>query len=312
MEKSEEIIMIFAVCFLLSIIYISPVMNLKENVPPEPPLIPSMTDNKGLTVQGRLIMAEHQKVVDEIKQRIQNESKWFELKFYFVGAILLGFFARAVFRNNDSGNNDKGVGRDVQTVLEMLKSPVTLAVLSLAFIVALSIDLHIHSNRMMIVQAGTWLSEYVEPAFLNNYNAHDQRNFVGWEQFLRIAHSHHTDFLYRLTYWAYGDFLTVILYALVLFVLVQSRKLPPVWVAEEKTNIDLRWFRQFVFWLLHIAILFFAFSIHYQPKIFEYNYKLGFEAVDPSTVMIINIAIAFLLIFLSYISFMREGNSGNK
>jgi hypothetical protein len=154
-----------------------------------------------------LIKVEHQKAIDEIKLRIEQEDTWFHYKFLFVGGLITMFLAYVGF-----GKSGKFKARE--RLYEIIESRSTCAVLALATVVALAIDIHIRNNILVVQQLALWIANYVEPAFLRN-----SEGFLGWERFLRSSESGegmHSDDLYGFIFYPHLHFLTWIIYVLYL------------------------------------------------------------------------------------------------
>jgi hypothetical protein len=79
-------------------------------------------------------------------------------------------------------------------------------ILALSVLVALTIDIHIRRNVLVIDQLGTWLSNYFEPVMIGREsNPKELEGVHGWEGFLRLNApgfmGMHESSLYSLLFW---------------------------------------------------------------------------------------------------------------
>lgn len=267
-------VLIIVACMLLYALFISPSVKLDDRYKPDFSALP---DN----LKDSIITEQVKKTNSEINTRLDHESRWYELKFVFLGVIILGFFAKAVLKTKIGWDRKEEHPTESEkrghALLNILISPITLTVLTIAFVVSLSIDLHIRANRIVINQNGIWVAEFAEPLFLRNHELIKsceekpkescKKIMRGWEQFLRIGGlSHHTDFLYRATFWPHVYYITILIYGLYLSVLAWI--LDPGKTDSEETK-KINDLRTFSFWLVHITLFVCAFSAHYVPDIYD-------------------------------------------
>jgi hypothetical protein len=190
-----------------------------------------------------------QKANTEIQSRIEQEASWFQLKYYVVGSILLGFIINTYYKSSRQKN-------DFSIFLQASSSAITSFILSLAIIVAVSIDMQIRAGRIVINQLGSWIHHYAEPILLGE--AKEYNYGLGWEFFLRQDGGYHKDIIYAMTFWPNIYYLSIALY--VLYLIVSQRAF------SKKRN------RSIVlsgFWLLHVTLLIATLSNHIVPFIFE-------------------------------------------
>lgn len=272
-------------CICVYLLFVPPIMKLKEdyrlpenNYPPEDLIIDS---NGNLTSQGYLLIAEKQKAIREIEIRIEHESRWYELKFLFLGALSIGFFARVIFHSKTfSGNNGQSNKVDL---LGIISSPLTLFVLSVVCAVSICMDFYIRSNRIMMHQNGIWIAEFIEPAFMgqeylkkinkiNTNENNDDKNsniVLGWEQFLRLkGDSHQTNFLVQMTFAARVYLHTILIYTAFLLLLCVNN--------SNNKNNDHKRVTNISFWIIHFSLFVFAISAHVVPSSYDiiiFNYE---------------------------------------
>jgi hypothetical protein len=192
---------------LLWLIYGNPPLILKDSGPPNASPI-------GLVGPGKdppqFLLDEHKKVTDEIKTRIEEENELFRYKFSLVGALLAAFLARIWFQGDSASNSTPD-----ERVEQLLDSGATSSVLTLACVIAVSIDIHIRTATIVTNQLGLWIAQFIEPAAI-------RQPFQGYENFLRGSSQGagmHGDGLYGFMYWPPLHFLTWIVYLLYLSVL---------------------------------------------------------------------------------------------
>ena len=147
----------------------------------------------------KLIEMELQKANDEILLRVGQEDTWFHYKFIFVGAMLAAFGSVFTFRRKKL---------DVELAV-IIQSPTTCTLLALACVVALSIDIHLRNNIIVIQQLGLWVARYAEPALMPAAAT----TYLPWEQFLRTGGGMHSDSLYGFAFYPHLHFLTWAVYA---------------------------------------------------------------------------------------------------
>jgi hypothetical protein len=234
------------------------------------------------------ILKEFDKCASEIALRLGFESRWYEVKFLFLGTILLGFISL--------------VAKQVVTPRERVmavafSSPGMLLATALGLVVSLAIDMHLRANRQVIDYMGIWVSEYVEPRYLGDaiLTPFPDGGLYGWEAFLRadvrkdttlgapagarpgnpnksgstrnasadetVPAGYHNDLIYSLSFWPYVFLLTVMAYALYLATNIYGQWLRPDGSAA--------WLRGAVFIGVHSVIVYCAATTHIVPAMFE-------------------------------------------
>ncbi len=302
-KRLIDIVKILVPCLLLYVLFISPSVHLRDKFKPDLNMREfEIYKNDDLSAKAQLLMVENQKAIEEIKQKQDHVSHWYELKFMFVGFIVLGFFAEAIFRSNKCVNESTS---DKESLLTISKSPLTLGVLALAFIVSISVDMQIAAQEKMINQNGIWIAEFVEPAMMGKEvieaEKHYDRSIVGWERFLRIGDKAlHTSVLSHLTYYTYVFFLTILLYAFYLSaLLIQSAEV------DENNNKKSPPLRDFGFWVVHLALLACSFSMHHVPETYEVSI-LGFHKCSPMLTLYIYPVLCLILIGFTYFFILKH------
>ncbi len=214
-----------------------------------------------------LIKAEHQKAVDEIRLRQQEEDDWFHKKFLLVGGLFSAFLiVVGVGAKPSASHGEKQLER-------LAISRVTASALALALVVALAIDMHVRRNIVVVQQLGLWIRHCVEavlsPPIVPNAVA-PTGGFLGWESFLRTQlpdAGMHSDELYNFFFYPHLHFLTWILYILYVSSL-QIIFLTPEAAATER-RLRQRRLSSFGFVLVHSSILAFAWAAHLYPRAIE-------------------------------------------
>jgi hypothetical protein len=233
-------------------IYSNPPLELRGEGP-DPKTLSSALPYGSENNAAKLLMAEHTKVTDEIKMRIEEENELFRYKFALLGGLLLAFLihiARSDAKENTDGPDER--------IAKLMNSCATCVVLALAFAIAVTIDLHIRTATVVINQFALWIRHYVEPAFL-------QDPLVGYEGYLRpkpLAHGGMgNDYIYGFMYWPPLHFMTWVIYLVYLIVL---------------QNVCLhrgRW-RELIlasFALVHFSLAAFAWMGHTAPSTFQFK-----------------------------------------
>jgi hypothetical protein len=225
-----------------------------------------------------LVMAEHQKAVEEIKNRDSEEDSWFHNKFILVGGLLAATMGYIGFGGSQTSQESPG-----ERLTALSKSPSTAVILALATVLALGVDMHVRGNACEIDQLGIWIKNYVEPALLHPVSGKSQEaeDFKGWEEFLRIAVSLprppvywdtssgvggglHNDELQNLLYEPHIHFLTVLVYILYLGVF-------QTFARPRGTGLtsDARVMLIICFVVVQASFFAFAWIAHSAPEMFE-------------------------------------------
>ncbi len=203
-----------------------------------------------------------------------------EIKYLYVGVILLGFLINTYFKEILISPEDIDQRFQVAT-----RSYVTSFILSLTVIVAVSIDMQIRSGRIVINQLGSWISHYAEPILLGVEG-------LGWEAFLRLDGGYHANTIYSMTFWPNIYYLSIGLY--LLYLVVSRRSL-----ANRNPHRDTIWLG---FWMLHGTLLIAALSSSVVPYTFSVNphpvWALFFPEVYVHPAWMIPVVLASWLILL--------------
>jgi hypothetical protein len=240
--------------------------------------------NYDLTAYGRkpvelkpkaeeLIKAEHQKAIEEIKLRIEQEDTWFHYKFVLVGGLIV-FFSGYLGFGGKGSNPEKNLEKISQ-------SSAVCVVLALACVIAFSIDMHIRNNTTVIQQLALWIENFVEPAYLQTEVRNDPTGFLPWEQFLRkegAVQGMHRDDLYGFIFYPHLHYITLFLYILFLWVFQnfyfrqsanESGK-PLIARARDKLKAQKRTAMS-AFVLVHATLLAFTLIGHTAPSAFDFK-----------------------------------------
>jgi hypothetical protein len=207
-----------------------------------------------------LVKAEHQKAVDEIKMRIQDEDDWFHKKFILVGGLMSAFliFIGVGERTSADGHGEKQLYR-------IVTSSAAVSALALSSIISLAIDMHIRSNIVVIQQLGLWIRHCIEQVLAPPPSLLAGGTFLAWESFLRInppAAGMHSDSIYNFSFYPHLHFLTWFLYVVYL-ALLQNVSL------ETRARADQRRLTISLFVLVQLSIAAFAWSAHLYPQAIE-------------------------------------------
>jgi hypothetical protein len=206
-----------------------------------------------------MLEVEHQKVVDEIKLRLEQQDSWFHYKFILIGGVIAIFLGQLGFKKVRVSSDDIKADKPLPDVLS---TDSTYLVLALACVIALIIDMHIRSNIFGIQELGLWIRSYVEPSYLTPRD--QESGFRFWEEFLRIDNppGQHLDNRYRLASSIHLHFMTSVIYLIYVIALQQ------LCIARQSWE----WRKQIVlagFLFVHVAILIFAFVAHTVPLALE-------------------------------------------
>jgi hypothetical protein len=218
-----------------------------------------------------IIFKEMDKAFCEINTRLADESKWLEKKFYFIGIIVLGFFLYAMFGNGIVSTNTYIISNksvpphychyplNEKALHRILKSPNALVVFSVAFFVALLIDMHLRNNRFVIDLNGLWVANFIEP-FCGKADGLNGTSlgFIGWEQFLRVTNGYRDSSIYSLLSWPCIYLITCAFYAFYLTIHDQQTVLKGGRIKE---------IGQYCFHFVHITLMVCAVATHARPSI---------------------------------------------
>jgi len=251
-------------CLLLYWVFISPAIGLGPQFPPGvregSRELGGAADTTLSAGQRTMLLAEFDKCSKEIQARLEFESTWYQVKFLFLGTILLGFLAVVI---KEAWSSRASAVADAFTSSGMLLAS------ALGVIVSLAIDMQLRANRQIIEFMGLWIAHYVEPRLLGpSVFEHLQNGYLyGWETFLRasdstrVASGFHNDLLYMIAYWPYVFALTIMAYAVYLCV-----HLLFMWTREYAAAGVLR---KWLFVVLHLTIIYCAAVTHVVPRMFE-------------------------------------------
>lgn len=124
------------------------------------------------------------KVYPEIQLRIQAREEWLVRKLTLAGgllAALLLYIWKPFGGERVEGGTPEAKRRQLEVELAaFLTSRPICAVLGLACVVSLFMDIHVRRSLLVIHQLGTWAAEYAAPAISRH-----QEGFPGWEPFIR-------------------------------------------------------------------------------------------------------------------------------
>jgi hypothetical protein len=122
------------------------------------------------------------KVYPEIQDRLTKINDWFINKMIFAGGLLGAFLFQLWWpfwsQNISLQERERQV---VAIFVNLLRSAPVCAVLGLACVVSLFMDIHIRRSLLLVHQLGVWAAEYGTVAF---GGCHEQ--FPAWEQFIRM------------------------------------------------------------------------------------------------------------------------------
>lgn len=217
-------------CTLLTLAFIAMiflsstnVVRIKNEYKPELDGDKESQQRVGAESTRELIKEEHGKAMEEVRASLEQMDTWYHYKFILIGGVI------AVFLGNIGvlGKQDSASHKASERILESaFMSNRTGAMLALICLVALVIDMHIRANVNGIQQLGQWLSNYVEPSYLNaggvttgNYpnSALAEIGFIPWETFIRLPRTGSSTF-YAVAYSIQLHFMTMVSY--VLYVMV--------------------------------------------------------------------------------------------
>jgi hypothetical protein len=249
-----RVIVLFLSSLFLWVIYSNPPLQLRDGTIKATSPLPQSTGpllSPDDQRNWQFLLDEHKKVTDEIKLHKEDENQLFRYKFALVGGLLAFFLAHIAF--SPDGQRQKRQ-RSPEKRIEMLAiSSATCLVLAFAFVVAVTIDIHVRATTIVTNQLGLWIKNFVEPAIPG-------RSILWYEAYIR-KDGMHADFLYGFFYWPPLHFLTWIMYMLYLTVfqnvcLHRSRQLASI-VAG--------------FVLVHASVVAFAWMGHSAPSAFQFQ-----------------------------------------
>jgi hypothetical protein len=227
-------------------------------------VVPSLAGSGATkTPADEFILAEHQKAVDEIKMRIQQEDDWYRYKFFLVGGLLAAFLVHLGRARAEEDSPDERLER-------LLRSTATTVVLALSCVIAVTVDLRVRNSAMVTAQLGLWIAKYLEPRFLGYIRDTISNEFLPWESFLRVKDGgFQIDPTYALILWPNLHFLTGVLYAIYLTLF-------------HKACVEFRSGCRVLlggFALVHASLAVFALAAHTAPEIFALRvwYWRGWE-----------------------------------
>ncbi len=234
------------------------------------------------TFEAQLVIEEHKKAVEEIRNRDLEDDSWFHNKFLLVGGLLAATLGYLKF----------GYGKTPEERFANLSgSKVTVVILALACVVAIGIDLHVRDSQTTTDELGLWIRSYVEP-MLHGGTGNGKKtmsDFIGWEEFLRTEAANgeldapgpsgvglHSSDLWNLLNAQHVHFLTVLLYLLYVCAFQalalktrtnnDSHLAQTVDLMEAPPSITF-----YCFTIVHASLLAFVWIAHSAPEMFEFK-----------------------------------------
>lgn len=205
-----------------------------------------------------LIRLEYMKGVDEIKLRLEQWDSWYHYKFIVIGGMFALFLGQTGLT---IGVRSQSEAKPRKRFKETIAGASAYAMLALAVVISLVIDMHIRNNMFAIQTIGLWIANYVEPSYAST-------TAFPWEQFLREAHSPsiRIDSLYRIGFSFHLHFMTIAVYLLYVIVLQQ---ICLSW--NKRTSPATKHIVVFGFLLVHLTALAFVFVAHAVPGRYAMN-----------------------------------------
>lgn len=241
------------------------------------------------TFAAQLVLEEHKKAVEEIKNRDLEEDSWFHNKFLLVGGLLAATLGYIKFGGSEESSPEKRLE-------ELSQSQSTAAVLALACVVALGIDIHIRQSMSVVEQLGLWIRSYVEPLLHGGMlqPLQTMKDFRGWEEFLRTSGGdstlglkeagtgfHSSDFTNLLDA-SHIHFVTALMYLLYILVFQAFAQ------QENKSKHSRRVENSIAlscFTIVHVAFVILAWFAHSAPEMFQFT-VLPFVRTQGSGIMV--------------------------
>ncbi|HKQ99288.1 MAG TPA: hypothetical protein VJT09_01370 [Pyrinomonadaceae bacterium] len=162
-----------------------------------------------------LIQQEHATAVGEIKTSLEQMDTWYHYKFILIGGVIALFLGHFSLLGKQE---ESAAPRSSERLLEtVLVSNRTGAMLTLICVVAFVIDMHIRSNINGIQHLGQWISNYVEPVYLQASVDTAGVRFIPWETFIRLP-KETSSTIYTISFSIQLHYMTMIGYILFLVV----------------------------------------------------------------------------------------------
>lgn len=246
--------------FLLALLFVSPPIRYSNTTTDR--TFPDSIDKDEPSTQ--FIAAEYQKAIDEIKFRLEQQDSWYHYKFIFIGGLLALFLGQTgLLSGLFKGRPSASANADYSRIKNILTADSNYAVMVLACVLALIVDMHLRNHMFSMQTLGLWIANYVEPSY---FPKHPGNGFYPWEQFIRNPHSSslHLDSLYRLAFSTHLHFMTTIIYLLYLTVFQQ--------ICLTFNKIGGRMRKQIIllgFVFVHLSVLAFIFVAHAVPSTYE-------------------------------------------
>lgn len=270
---------IFTSGVVMYFLFLNPPMRLKKDYYPSnfPDATKELNERIYPTQESTFVIKEFDKAVSEIEIRLNHESKWYEIKFLFIGAITLGFIT-LVYKEELSQEKQ---GKK-PTFLKVLHLPIVILALALSVVVSIMIDMHLRANQRIINMNGIWIAHYVEPMFLGLSVADpmNEKPFYGWESFLRAkieyqgtkqeaeGASYHNDNMYAISFWPHIFLITILVYLVFMFMLIDAKKNNYYQNTSEKSE-NAKNIYIIAFLIVHSTIIICTLTTHVVPKAFE-------------------------------------------
>jgi hypothetical protein len=123
------------------------------------------------------------KVYPEIQDRLTKINDWFINKMLFAGGLLGAFLLQLWWPFWSQNISLEERERQTATIFfDLLSAAPVCAVLGLACVVSLFMDIHIRRSLLLVHQLGVWAAEYGAVALGGSHE-----RFPAWEQFIRMS-----------------------------------------------------------------------------------------------------------------------------
>src|SRR5947207_1532923 len=105
----------------------------------------------------QLMKDEHQKAVDEIKLRLEQQDSWYHYKFLIIGGMFAVFLGQTGL---NFGRRPHSPSAHPKRFNDILTAASNYSILTLAVVIALAIDMHIRNNMFGMQTIGLWIAHY--------------------------------------------------------------------------------------------------------------------------------------------------------
>lgn len=276
---------LFVSLLLVLLLLIFSLADIKWNKyhPLNVPALPNSDSN----LSNQMIIENLKKVNEEIKQSSGYLNDQFNKKFILVGGLLSFILIFIKERFAECIRDKQPLSNVEKHIIRMCETDIIWAILALALIICISIDIQERSKTNIANAHGAWIAHFIEAPVLNvartpKSDVQNDGPLNGWESYLRLTKDERGNFISGFHHDDWGHllfavqfhYLTIVLYIMYVFLLLfafsQERNLQETSLQETEKNSQRRHkIALFVLIIVQVSILGFTIISRHSSEVFE-------------------------------------------